>query len=153
VLGNLGYGANSTVWLCRDTQHASVVSVILCRIALADFFAREGRYVTLKLYIKTPTQTINRELLAYQHLKSLRFTHAGHEHIRELLDSFEIVRPNGNRHHCLVHSPLHITLWDLQRLGGKSTVLPEDMVRSALPYLLQALDFLHTEANITHCGT
>ena len=95
---------------------------------------------------------MNRELLAYQHLRHLRSSHVGHKYVRELVDSFEVVRPNGNRHQCLVHPPLHITLLDFQRLGGKSTVLPEDMVRGALRYLLQALDFLHTEADITHCG-
>lgn len=109
--------------------------------------------VTLKLYIKTPTQSINREILAYRHLRSLRSSHPGLEHIRGLLDSFEVVRPNGNRHHCLVHSPLQITLWDLRRLGGKSTAFPQDMAKGILRYLLQALDFLHREANITHCGT
>ncbi|MCJ1259976.1 hypothetical protein MMC24_007816 [Lignoscripta atroalba] len=139
VIGKLGYGANSTVWLCRDIRYAFVAST------------SGHQYVALKVYIKTPTQTMNRELLAYQHLRTLPSSHVGHAYIRELLDSFEVVRPNGNRHHCLVHQPLHMTLWDLQRLGGKSTVLPEDMVRSALRYLLQALDFLHTEANITHC--
>jgi hypothetical protein len=45
-----------------------------------------------------------------------------------------------------------MTLWDLQRLGGKPTALPQDMVRSVSRYLLQALDYLHTEVNITHCG-
>lgn len=46
-----------------------------------------------------------------------------------------------------------MTLWDIQRLGRKPTGLPEDMVKGALRHLLQALDFLHTEANMAHCGT
>lgn len=46
-----------------------------------------------------------------------------------------------------------MTLRDLQRLGKKLTELSEDMVRGALRHLFQTLDFLHTEANITHCGT
>ncbi|KAG5302383.1 protein kinase [Histoplasma capsulatum G186AR] len=131
VLGKLGFGANSTVWLCRNTENRD--------------------YVALKVYIKTPTQRMNREIVAYSYLRSSRSSHAGRAHVRELLDSFELVRPNGIRHHCLVHPPLQITLWGLQRLGGKPTALPQDMVRSASRYLLQALDYLHTEVNITHC--
>lgn len=95
---------------------------------------------------------MNREIVAYDHLRSSRSSHAGRPRVRELLDSFECVRPNGIHHHCLVHPPLQITLWDLQRLGGKPAALPQDMVRSVTRYLLQALDYLHTEVNITHCG-
>lgn len=91
--------------------------------------------------------------MAYNKLASLRSSHTGHSYIRKLLDSFDVVRPNGNRHLCLVHTPLHMTLRDLQRLGGKPRPLPPDMVKSVLRYLLLAVDFLHVEANMTHCGS
>lgn len=96
---------------------------------------------------------MHRELQAYQHLSTIRSSHIGQRFIRELLDSFEVTQPGGTQHHCLVHTPLHMTLWDIQRLGRKPTGLPEDMVKGALRHLLQALDFLHTEANMAHCGT
>lgn len=155
VLGKLGYGANSTVWLCRDTEYASLY---LCdrfphtASRLTFSLIRKHKYVALKLYVRTRTGTMIREILAYERLRSLRSSHVGQGFVRELLDSFEVERPDGSRHRCLVHSPLHVALSDLQRLGGESTAFPEDMVRGALPYLCQALDFLHTEANITHCG-
>ncbi|GFF14229.1 kinase-like protein [Aspergillus terreus] len=44
-----------------------------------------------------------------------------------------------------------MTLFDFQRLGGNAKGLPEQLVKGALRHLLQALDFLHTEANIAHC--
>ena len=96
---------------------------------------RERDYVALKIYIKTPTQRMNREIVAYSYLRSSRSSHAGRPHVRELL----------------IRSNLYDRM-DLQRLGGKPTALPQDMVRSASRYLLQALDYLHTEVNITHCG-
>jgi serine/threonine-protein kinase SRPK3 len=96
---------------------------------------------------------MNREVEAYRHLQTGRSSHIGRQFIRQLLDSFEIVQPDGAHHHCLIHPPLHKTLRDLQKLGDKPTGLPEDMVRGVLRHLFQALDFLHTDANITHCGT
>ncbi len=90
--------------------------------------------------------------MAYTKLASLQSSHIGRHHVRKLLDSFDIVRPDGSRHLCLVHAPLHMTLHDLQRLGGYTSPLPPDMVKSAVRHVLQALDFLHTEVNLTHCG-
>ncbi|ETI26748.1 hypothetical protein G647_10193 [Cladophialophora carrionii CBS 160.54] len=134
VVGKLGFGAHSTVWLGRDMNTNQVPN-----------------YVTLKICTKTPTESIDREILAYRHLSSLRSSHPGLPHVRGLLDSFEVVRSDGSYHRCFVHQPLHLTMWDLQRLGGTSATFPQGMVKSALRYLLQALDFLHTEANVTHC--
>ena len=85
--------------------------------------------------------------MAYCHLRSLRSC------IPDSTIPSKSFDPMGNRHHCLVHSPLQITLWDLRRLGIKSTTFPQDKAKGILRYLLQALDFLHREANITHCGT
>ncbi|KAL3434553.1 kinase-like domain-containing protein [Aspergillus tetrazonus] len=107
----------------------------------------------MKVYVRSPLSQaqINREVEAYKHLATVQSSHIGRRFIRPLLDSFELERPDSTRHHCLVHQPLQITLYDLQRLGGNTKGLPEDMVRGALRHLFQALDFLHTEANITHC--
>lgn len=66
---------------------------------------------------------------------------------------FEIVQsPRGAAHVCLVHSPLQATLYAFQRLGGAPRALPEELAKMVMRSLLQALDFLHTEANLTHCG-
>ncbi|KAJ9649451.1 hypothetical protein H2199_000226 [Coniosporium tulheliwenetii] len=133
VLGKLGFGANSTVWLCRDF--------------------RGHRYVALKVYTLTPTSPpqVNREVHAYQHLSTIRSSHAGQRFVRDVLDSFDLVHADGGHHHCLVHPPLHITIRDLQRLGRKSTGLPEDVLKGLLQHILPALDFFHTEANVIHC--
>src|SRR5437667_1393233 len=114
----------------------------------------DHRYVALKVYIRTPPSysQMNGEIKAYQHSSKVRSSHPGQRFVRKVLDSFEISRADGT-HHCPVHPPLHMSLWELQRIGRKTCGLPEDMVKGALRQLLLALDFLHTEANMTHCGT
>ncbi|KAJ9664935.1 hypothetical protein H2201_004987 [Coniosporium apollinis] len=111
------------------------------------------RYVALKVYTLTPTSPpqVNREVHAYQHLSTIRSSHAGQRFVRDVLDSFDLVHADGGHHHCLVHPPLHITIRDLQRLGRKSTGLPEDVLKGLLQHILPALDFFHTEANVIHC--
>ncbi|KAL2863743.1 kinase-like domain-containing protein [Aspergillus lucknowensis] len=133
VLGKLGFGASSTTWFCRDL--------------------RNHCYVALKVYVRSPLAQaqINREVEAYKHLATVQSSHVGQRFIRHVLDSFELERPDRTYHHCLVHEPLQTTLYDFQRLGGNTKALPEDLVRGALRHLLQALDFLHADANITHC--
>lgn len=37
VLGKLGFGANSTVWLCRNTEYSCVDPVMFCCEALTEF--------------------------------------------------------------------------------------------------------------------
>ncbi|EAU38942.1 predicted protein [Aspergillus terreus NIH2624] len=110
-------------------------------------------YVAVKVYIQSPTSQprINREVEAYKHLAIVQSSHVGRRFIRNVVDSFELERPDGSHHHCLAYEPLQITLFDFQRLGGNTKGLPEQLVKGALRHLLQALDFLHTEANIAHC--
>ncbi|KAJ5248563.1 protein kinase [Penicillium chermesinum] len=79
VVGKLGYGGHSTVWLCRDLQSVD------------------------KKY-------------SYQ---------------------------------CLVHPPLAMSICELRnRIIEK--VLPADLLKPTLIHILLALDFLHTEAKVTH---
>ncbi|SMR43037.1 unnamed protein product [Zymoseptoria tritici ST99CH_1E4] len=134
VLGKLGYGANSTVWLCRDIQSVK-----------ADDF------VALKVYTETSNPQANRELAAYSHLCTVDSKHSGQARIRPLLASFNIQRDDGLYHPCLVHPPLHITMSELQRYGGKASPFPEDIVKQTLQCLLPTLDYLHTEAKMVHC--
>ncbi|KAF2769192.1 putative serine/threonine protein kinase [Teratosphaeria nubilosa] len=122
VLGKLGYGAHSTVWLGRDL-HAH-------------------RYVALKV-CERDSKPARREVSAYEHLKSLRSAHAGQRVIRQLLDSFEITVPGGE-HLCLIHEPLAMsveTLTDL--LPGKQ--MPESLLKSVLKYLLTDSNMIHAD--------
>ncbi|GIZ44122.1 hypothetical protein CKM354_000733100 [Cercospora kikuchii] len=131
VVGKLGYGANSTVWLCRDTNN--------------------DEFVAVKVYVKTSQHYVHLEQVAYAHLSSIRSAHPGRLGIRDLLDWFHLPATDGSRHYCLVHQPLHTTLFDLQRFGGSPRPFPEDLVKGSIFSLLETLDFLHTEASMTHC--
>lgn len=115
-------------------------------------FCRNDKYVVVKVYLRTPPGRTNREKAAYVHLASLSTTHPGHHSVRQALDIFDLARPEGAVHVCIVHSPLQSTLYAFQRLDGAPQVLPEDLAKMVMRNLLEALDFLHTEANVTHCG-
>lgn len=95
---------------------------------------------------------MNREKAAYEHLNNLSIAHPGCLHIRQTLDMFSLERSNGESHLCLINPPLQCTLLDLQKLGGPCQALPEGLVKLVMRSLLEALDSLHTEADMTHCG-
>ncbi|RAH40949.1 kinase-like protein [Aspergillus brunneoviolaceus CBS 621.78] len=98
VIGKLGYGGYSTVWLCRDLQ-------------MHD-------YITLKVFERNSAEG-QRDVETYRHLNTLGTTdHAGAKLIRKALDSFQI------DFGCLVHPTLGISLYDFgAQLRAK--VLPE----------------------------
>ncbi|KAK4989742.1 hypothetical protein LTR66_006998 [Elasticomyces elasticus] len=132
TLGKLGYGGNSTVWLCRDLQ--------------------ENAYAALKVYTRAFAHSgpMHREFDIYDHLDQIKTSHPGAQLIRSRLDSFEVNGPHG-RHNCIVHKPLQVDLASLQRDYPRRRYDAE-LLRVALIYTLHALDFLHTEANVIHTG-
>ncbi|KFY83874.1 hypothetical protein V500_09834 [Pseudogymnoascus sp. VKM F-4518 (FW-2643)] len=127
VVGKLGYGGNSTAWLCRDLSEHKYVAVKVCR--------RESEQVT-------------REIQAYKHLNTLTSSHSGALLIREMIDSFDISNAQG-KYPCIVHKPLSMSL---ARLRSKcpNRRLPVNVLKPALVHILLALDFLHSEAHIIH---
>jgi len=125
---------------------------MLMRCRRLILLCRNDEYVVVKVYVRTPPGRVNREKAAYEHLANLSTTHPGHHNIRQALDIFDLSRSEGEVHVCIVHSPLQTTLYDFQRLDGAPQVLPEELVKMVMINLLEALDFLHTEANVTHCG-
>ncbi|KAL9597305.1 MAG: hypothetical protein Q9219_005229 [cf. Caloplaca sp. 3 TL-2023] len=129
VLGKLGYGSRSTAWLCRDLNG--------------------HRYVTLKV-CELESSAIRREVAAYSHLNTIRTSNPGSLYVRTLLDSFKATGPAGE-YQCLVHEPLGMSMETLRELApGRK--LPQDLLRSFLVHLLNALDFLHTDAQMIHAG-
>ena len=111
--------------------------------------SRSQKYVTLKVHINTLRHI--QELIIYQHLKTITSSdHAGQHSIRMLQDSFQLEGPYGV-HQVFVFPPLGISLSSLQeQMPGE--VFNEQFVRAALQQSIPALDFLHTDANITHTG-
>nr|POE71817.1 serine/threonine-protein kinase srpk [Quercus suber] len=128
TIGKLGYGSASTVWLCRDLM-------------------TQDNFVTLKVYINSSKE--HRELSICRHISSVSSEHPGREHVRKLLNSFEIEGPHG-KHICLVCEPLGNSLGELSLLADGA--LESHIIRQTMRPILTALQFLHTEARIIHTG-
>ncbi|KAF9249436.1 hypothetical protein DTO013E5_2746 [Penicillium roqueforti] len=79
VISKLGFGANSTLWLCRDIE--------------------KHRYIALKIFIHDWKK--NREVEVLSRFSELQTRHNVNGLIRTMLDSFEIEGPKG-KHQCIV---------------------------------------------------
>ncbi|RHZ57076.1 hypothetical protein CDV55_106046 [Aspergillus turcosus] len=126
VLSKLGFGANSTVWFCRDLQR--------------------HRYIALKVYISS--SKANQEVRVLEHLSRIKTHHPGSSLVREMIEQFELTGPSGI-HQCIVFEPLLTSLLHFQATLDP-TSLPEDLLKGALQQLLLALDYLHSEAHVIH---
>ncbi|KAI1157405.1 kinase-like domain-containing protein [Nemania serpens] len=131
VVGKLGFGASSTVWLGRDLS---------------------GRHhVALKLFINSASmgKQLDNELNMYKRMKERgSANHPGRNAVRELLDSFDVEGPDG-RHRCLVHPPLWESVLTFLRRNPIMR-LPAPVLAVFLQRLFLALDFLHRECLIIH---
>ncbi|KAI1307727.1 kinase domain protein [Xylaria venustula] len=130
VVGKLGFGYFSTVWLARDLQ--------------------KHRHVTLKVLICSHTlgDSVNTELAMYERVQQRRSRHPGRNNVRSLLDSFTVTGPEGE-HLCLVHRPLGRSVADILH-QHRSPGFQTNFLRSLLKDLLLAVDYLHTECQIIH---
>jgi serine/threonine-protein kinase SRPK3 len=132
IVGKLGFGTTSTVWLARDLSHR--------------------RHVALKFFIHSQSlgTQVDHELSVYTRISTASKRHPGRASVRELLDSFEVTGPDGC-HRCLVHPPLwESVLTFLHRNPVRR--LPPTVLAVVLRRLFLALDFLHTECKMIHTG-
>lgn len=90
------------------------------------------------------------ELTVYERLCKVESSHPGQAYVRELYDAFEVSDTHGC-HQCLIQQPMHLSIFDMLRLNSEP--LNEPLLREILKRLLTVLDFLHTEAHITHTGS
>lgn len=129
IIGKLGFGSSSTVWLCRNLQE-------------------QHEYVALKVYINN--SKYHRELPIYEEIKNLQTIHEGRKYVRKMYDSFELQGPYGT-HICLAHQPLGISLGELKGLTPDGLFSPE-LIRQTLRCILTGLQFLHKEVRVIHTG-
>ncbi|KAA6414730.1 MAG: hypothetical protein FRX48_01480 [Lasallia pustulata] len=134
MLAKVGWGTSSTVWLARDTQR---------------WWWQSNRYVVLKV-IASPyidRDAAKHELNIDRRLKT-NPSHNGFLFVRTTLDSCEATGPD-DRHFCLVYEPLREPLWIFQRRweDGK---LPPSIVKVYTRFLLQGLNYLHSECRVIH---
>ncbi|KAF7871896.1 hypothetical protein EAF04_004003 [Stromatinia cepivora] len=126
VIGKLGYGVTSTVWLARDLENY--------------------QYVTLKIY--TRDQTNPEEFQIYKALSRGNSSHPGYRHVRTALNTFTIPRQGGH-HHCLVQKPMWESFRDLLNRNPRHR-FTEDLLKAGLKQLFLALDYIHTECKLVH---
>ena len=154
IVGKLGYGTTSTVWLARDLRWpAPPQNSSPARLSNSSSCS-DRRHVALKLFILTASmgQQLEDELNIYRRMaEAASCGHPGRIAVRPLLDCFDVKGPDG-LHGCLIHPPL----WDsVLALLHRNPVrrLPAEVLAVILKYLFQALDFLHTECHVAHAGT
>lgn len=95
-------------------------------------------------------EQLENELSMYKRISRSWAKHPGRGAVRELLDSFDVIGPDGY-HRCLVHPPLwESVLTFLHRNPVRR--LPAPVLAFVLRRLFLALDFLHTECEIIHTG-
>jgi serine/threonine-protein kinase SRPK3 len=113
---------------------------------------RDQAFVAVKVCTRNGNQSarIHRELQFYERVSSIKTNHHGQSFIRGLLGTFEIAGPTG-QHLCLVHPPMHMTIWDLQYMNT-SRRLNKPLLRWTLSNVLNALALLHEEAEVIHTG-
>ncbi|KAI9674409.1 MAG: hypothetical protein M1817_001747 [Caeruleum heppii] len=134
VVAKVGWGASSTVWLAQDTR---------------VWWWEPDRYVTLKITVSDfiDENAAKHELSITRRLKTNK-SHEGFRFVRTLVDDFELMGPDGI-HLCLVYEPMREPLWRFQQRweDGK---LPPSLLKVYLKFLLQGLDYLHSECHIIH---
>lgn len=127
IVGKLGFGVTSTVWLARDLAGC--------------------RHVSLKIFTESSRLGPCKELAAYQRMRPL--FHPGRQAVRTLLDSFTITGPHG-KHKCLVHMPLWGSIKTFITTNAQ-TQLSVPVMATTIIRLLQAIDYLH-KCKIIHTG-
>lgn len=132
VLGKLGVGSSSTVWLARNLSDHS--------------------YVALKVY--TQHNSVDRdEFRVYETISKVNPLHDGYAFLSTANDIFKLERKNSDgeviHHECLVMRPM----WDSwQGLLDRSSAgrLPLHLLKVGLIQLLLGLAYLHDECKIIH---
>ncbi|KAH9822018.1 protein kinase [Teratosphaeria destructans] len=127
IIGKLGFGSASTVWLCRDLK-------------------REHDYVAVKVYINS--SKYQRELPIYEEINDLKTTHQGQNYVRKMYESFDLEGPHG-KHFCLVHQPLGISLGELKDVTPDG-LFSAELTQQTMRCILSGLQFLHKDVRVIH---
>ncbi|PMB71388.1 SRSF protein kinase 3 [Beauveria bassiana] len=131
VVGKLGFGRSSTVWLARD-------------------LLRQRRHVALKVFIRSQAlgDGVGNEVAMFKRMEQRKSSHPGRSAVRTLLDSFYLDGPEGE-HLVLAHPPLWPSIETAIRRTSPRR-LPAPGLRYVLKDLFLALEYLHDGCQIIH---
>ncbi|KAK4202212.1 kinase-like domain-containing protein [Triangularia verruculosa] len=127
ILGKLGYGTTSTIWLARNLL--------------------SHQHVTLKIY--TRDRDHSDEFNLYSQINKANPSHPGSKFMRTAIDLFTIPQPGGKEHQCLVLKPAWRNWNQLTAFFPDNRFAPY-LLKPGLQQLFQALDYLHTECKLIH---
>ncbi|KAI1114156.1 kinase domain protein [Nemania sp. NC0429] len=136
TIAKLGFGGGSTVWLAENLnfkrwQKSSI-----------------PRFVSIKIAVHNADKS--RESDFFKRIDATQSSHEGRLFIRTPIDEFKLAGPDGT-HECLVYEPMRETLSQFQDRWPNRRFDPH-VLKFHLFFLLQALDYLHTECGIIHTG-
>lgn len=153
VLGKLGYGSKSTVWLCHDTEYVASSSKD-CR-ANADLNRNDG-YATVKVCAahgndrSDDESSTDSELAFYRRLGGMKTEHDGVQFLRILEDTFEMTSPVGIVHRCFIYQPAITALDEVLKKVKQGDHSTNELLKEVMKAVLMALDFMHTEVKAIH---
>ncbi|KAL3477138.1 kinase domain protein [Aspergillus californicus] len=135
ITSKLGWGANLTVWLAKDTTR---------------WMWQPTRYITLQItnHGKKEQLSAQEEVEMSRYISHLQSSNKGRAYVRLVKESFGIRGALGE-HLCLVFDPLREPLWLLGKIL-RSNGIPPAVLKPFLRFLLQGLDFLHSQCHIIH---
>ncbi|KAF9894397.1 hypothetical protein FE257_007900 [Aspergillus nanangensis] len=132
LLFKMGWGANSTVWLAQD---------------LTRYIWQDKRFVALKI-INHNTNDARYGRKLEDHVSNVNPSHVGRWLFRTHLEAFDVAGPEGN-HMCLVYRPMRepLSLFQSRFVGDQIPLL---LAKFYIKYLLDGLDYLHSECKVVH---
>ncbi|KAJ5419805.1 uncharacterized protein N7487_003355, partial [Penicillium crustosum] len=129
VVGKLGWGITSTVWLARDLEM--------------------NDYMALKMF--SHDMLPSEESTYYDKIKQGNQQHLGSGRVRTKIAEFEFTRLEIFKHLVILQEPLGESLLDIQnRSVGER--LDKLYIQSTIYQMLLALDYMHTECILIHGG-
>lgn len=150
VVGKLGFGVSSTVWLSRDLRY--VVAPRTPSHPVLTKECSERRHVALKVFIRSQSlgDAVGNEIAMFKRIEQRPSSHPGRSAVRTLLDSFRLDGPEG-QHLVLAHPPLWRSIEAAVRRSSPRR-LPPAGLRFVLNHLFLVLEYLHDECQIIHTG-
>ncbi|KAK4545354.1 hypothetical protein LTR36_003534 [Oleoguttula mirabilis] len=136
VLGKLGYGSKSTIWMCYDISDDVYVTLKVCAAHGDD--RSDGESST------------DSELACYRKMGRLTTEHEGVFFLRMLEGTFIVASPSKRQHRCFVYKPAVTDLCGMLRRLKQGGMATNKLLKKVTRAVLSALDFLQTELQTIH---